>query len=220
MKVCTDSCIFGAWVADKIGQEIIHPKKILDIGTGTGLLSMMLAQKTNAQIDAVEINKGCAQQATENFNKSPWNEYLHAFHGDIKEWSGQSKYDLIIANPPFFENDLKPADKNKNVAKHDKGLTFPELIRVVKKNLSPQGDFAVLLPYHRLFNFENLVAENDLYMVEKLLIKQTPMHQYFRGILLFSKVKIKSITHELIIKNKSGYTEAFTSLLKDYYLAL
>ena len=107
MKVCTDSCLFGAWIADKIEQKIIVPKNILDIGSGTGLLSLMIAQKTNAQIDGVEIDENSYQQSEDNFIESPWNKHLHAFHADIKNWNSGLKYDLIISNPPFYENDLK-----------------------------------------------------------------------------------------------------------------
>lgn len=220
MKVCTDSCIFGAWIADKIERKIIAPKTILDIGAGTGLLSLMLAQKTNAPIDAIEVNNNCAQQATENFNSCRWNDRLQLFNADIKEWKSQLKYDLIIANPPFFENDLKPVEINKILAKHDEGLTLRELVFVVKNLLIMGGYFAVLLPFPRIANFETLAAKKGFYLVEKLLIKQTPMHPHFRGILLFHKTKITSTINELIIKNDFGYTVAFTKLLTDYYLAL
>lgn len=221
MKVCTDSCVFGSWIANKIERKIINPKTILDIGTGTGLLSLILAQKTTAAIDAVEIDNNAFEQAKENFNISPWSERLQSFYADIKIWKEQIKYDLIICNPPFFENDLKPDEINKNIAKHDEGLKLKDLIISVQKHLNPQGLFAVLLPYHRVFYFENIMAENNFYLLEKLLIRQTPAHQYFRGILFFSRKKTNPATNELIIKNELGNcTKEFIELLKDYYLAL
>ena len=221
MKVCTDSCLFGAWVADKIERKVIAPKKILDIGTGTGLLTLILAQKTSALIDAVEVDKNSFEQAVVNFYDSPWNEYLQAFSADIKNWKASAKYDLIICNPPFFENDLKSVEENKNVAMHDKGLMLTDLIYCIKVNLDVKGCVAVLLPYHRISYFEKLATENNLHLAEKLLIRQTPAHQYFRGILFFSNQIIDSISNELIIRDEKGnYTDSFTKLLEDYYLAL
>ena len=110
MKVCTDSCLFGAWIAAKIAKRYLDPKRILDIGTGTGLLSLLLAQKTDARIDAVEIAGEAFNQSKENFSASPWSEKITAYHADIKSWNAPSKYDLLICNPPFFENDLLPPD--------------------------------------------------------------------------------------------------------------
>ena len=221
MKVCTDSCVFGAWIANKIESRIISPNKILDIGTGTGLLSLMLAQKTSAKIDAVEINSNAFNQANENFNASPWNEHLQAFHADIKNWKTKTTYDLIISNPPFFENDLKPDEIDKDTAKHDEGLKLIDLIQSIKQHINSKGYFAVLLPFHRVQYFENLAEENNFYLLDELLIRQTPKHEYFRGILFFSVQKNNVIINELTIKNEAGnYTEEFIELLKDYYLAL
>ncbi|MEO6813719.1 MAG: methyltransferase [Ginsengibacter sp.] len=102
MKVCTDSCLFGAWVADKIEKKRITPKTTLDIGSGTGLLSLMLAQKSKANIYAIEIDKNSFEQTKENFISSKWQQQLNVYHSDIKEWKHDLKYDLIISNPPFF----------------------------------------------------------------------------------------------------------------------
>ena len=237
MKVCTDSCLFGAWVADKIEKKIIKPKNILDIGSGTGLLGLMIAQKSRSIIDAVEIDKNSFLQSKENFMSSPWNQQLQAFHADIKAWRGALKYDLIISNPPFFENDLRSVDRNRNLAKHHDGLTFSELLQSVKNNIRETGDFAVLIPFHRMDYFKTIAFENNFYLKEELLVKQTSKHSYFRVILFFG-TKHKSVisngahfksggsmkqldmqsSNELIINNEEGnYTDAFHLLLKDYY---
>lgn len=219
MKVCTDSCLFGAYIADKIEKKIILPKRILDIGSGTGLLSLMIAQKSKAIIDAVEIDENSFSQTKENFLESPWNKQLHAFYADVKNWNASIKYDLIISNPPFFENDLKSENKNKNVAKHRDGLTLKELLQSIKNNLETDGNFAVLLPFHRLEYFKIISAENNFYLKDELLIKQTPAHYYFRGILFFGTKPDQFISKELVIKNdKENYSEDFNFLLKDYYL--
>lgn len=219
MKVCTDSCLFGAWVSDKFERKTITAKNILDIGTGTGLLSLMIAQKNVAETDAVEIDENSFMQAKENFAKSPWNQKLHAINADIKDWAPGKKYDLIISNPPFFENDLRSADQKKNIAKHHHTLTLNNLTRVVKSSLAHNGNFAILLPFHRVQFFKNLALENNFKLNDELLIKQTPHHSFFRGMLFFGDQITSLNSKQLIIKNDEGnYTKEFNALLKDYYL--
>lgn len=219
MKVCTDSCLFGAWVANKLERKFIEPKFILDIGTGTGLLSLMAAQKSYAEIDGVEIDENSFIQAKDNFDKSPWNERLQAIHADIKNWISSKKYDPIICNPPFYENDLRSFNLKKNIAKHHDALTFNDLIQVVKLNLAGNGNFAILLPFHRIQFFKKLALENNFYLNDELLVKQTLSHSYFRGMLFFGNQKASFTSKELIIKDDEGnYTQEFNYLLKDYYL--
>jgi tRNA1Val (adenine37-N6)-methyltransferase len=219
MKVCTDSCLFGAYVADKIESKLIQPTRILDIGSGTGLLTLMVAQKSDAIIDTVEIDENSYHQTKKNVVESEWNHRLQPFHTDIKTFTASYKYDLIISNPPFFENDLKSAHKNKNVAKHHDSLTFQELIQSMKNNLESNGTFLVLLPFHRTGYFKKLAAENNFYLKEEMSIKQTPKHGYFRGILFFATRPQSVISNELIMKDEEGkYTKDFNFLLKDYYL--
>ena len=222
MKVCTDACLFGAWVAEKIINVELPVNNCLDIGTGTALLSLMLGQKNNQlQIDAVEIEENAFEQAKENVDRSPWKERINIRHADAKDIFSDNKYELILSNPPFFENDLLSAEKNKNIAKHDAGLQLSSLINIAKRNLSAGGYFAVLLPYHRITEFEKLAEESSFYLKEKVLAKQTPAHNFFRGMLLFSTKKSVTTTTEIIIKNKAGnYTAEFSELLKDYYLYL
>jgi len=221
MKVCTDSCLFGAWIAHKIEQKNINPKTILDIGTGTGLLSLMLAQKINAQTDAVDIDKSAFEQATENFNASPWNERLQVFHTDIRKWKAPDKYDLIISNPPFYENDLLPEDEGKNISKHSSAIRLEELLFTAKDLLNEDGKFAVLLPWHRTKGFENAASANSLFVKEKMEVKQTTGHNYFRTMFILQKQKTVSLKSELSIKNNNNaYTKEFIELLKDYYLYL
>ena len=196
---------------------------VLDIGTGTGLLSLMYAQKNNtAIIDAVEIEQGTAEQAEENFRNSPWKDRLQLINADIQDLAAAKKYDLVICNPPFFENDLLSIEENKNIAMHDTGLSLAQLIVVIKSHMNADGSFAVLLPYHRVKYFENLAEENELYPVRKILVRQTPAHNFFRGILFFNKKKAGTcVVNELTIKNdKQDYTDECKDLLKDYYLYL
>ncbi len=221
MKVCTDACIFGALVAKHLSEHKRNAESILDIGTGTGLLSLLLAQKTNALIDTIEIDKAAALQANKNFEASPWKERLNIFNTGAGEFSSEKKYDCIISNPPFFEDDLKSGDEKKNAAKHDTTLTLLQLLEVTNRYLAPAGIFAVLLPYHRLDYFIAAAAIYHLFVKEKILIKHTATHPYFRGVLFFMGNSTIPITTELAIKETNGnYTPAFNSLLKDYYLNL
>src|SRR5688572_25058776 len=119
MKVTTDACLFGAWCATEINQD---NKRLLDIGTGTGLLSLMIAQKNKLLIDAVEIEEQAAVQAVENVKASPWKESVHVIHKNIRDFNSEKKYNYIISNPPFYENELSGERMEKNIAHHDAGL--------------------------------------------------------------------------------------------------
>ena len=220
MKVCTDACLFGAWVANEL-TAIKQISNCLDIGTGTGVLSLLLAQKTTAFIDAVEIDKAAFEQAKENIDHSPWSGRLTVINTDITAFNNNKKYDCIISNPPFFEGDLKSSNSNKNAAKHDTSLTLQQLLQVVDKTLLEEGYFAILLPYHRADFFIEEAAKSNLYLTKKVLVKQTPRHDYFRAMLLFTRHQKNVSSEEIIIKNEvNNYTEIFTGLLKDYYLFL
>ena len=221
LKVCTDSCLFGAWIASAIEDKNISAETILDIGTGTGLLSLMLAQKSNAEIDAVEINKSAFEEATENVNASPWNNQIRIFNADIKKWKAPLKYDLVIANPPFYENDLLPENEAKNVAKHSAALSLEDLVVISKNLLNEDGTFAVLLPWHRTRLLENISSEHSFFIKEKKEVKQTPSHAYFRTMLILQKQKAGTLENELTIKNNDNeYSREYKDLLKDYYLYL
>ena len=220
MKVCTDACVFGAF-ANHIVRRTPNTIHILDIGTGTGLLSLLLAQDTAAFIDAVEIDNGAYQQAQENFNSSPWKERLSVFNTDVLQFQADKKYDCIISNPPFFEDDLRSDNEEKNKAKHDSSLTLQQLVHAVDANLNEDGIFFVLLPSHRMHYFEMEAKKAGLFVDEKLLVKQTTKHDFFRSCLSFSRKETKPHVVTLTIKNNEGvYTDEFISLMKDYYLHL
>ncbi|HQY12814.1 MAG TPA: methyltransferase, partial [Ferruginibacter sp.] len=218
MKVCTDACLFGALAAGYKPQTTNG----LDIGTGTGLLSLMLAQKDpDAVIDAVELDTDAAEQARENFAASPWKERLNIFNADILSFKTEKSYDFIISNPPFFEDDLRSPDETKNNAKHDTSLSLNELVRVAQQILAADGSFAVLLPYQRVNYFTEEAGRQGLHLVQQVLVKQTEKHNYFRGILFFNRKKTQPVTASINIKDKEGnYTPEFVAALKDYYLYL
>jgi tRNA1Val (adenine37-N6)-methyltransferase len=222
LKVSTDSCIFGAWVAKKIAGVQYHISGCLDIGAGSGLLMLMLAQRFPGTIEGIEIDKASYEQATENIASSNWHNRLQLFHDDVKLFAAPHQYDLIISNPPFFEGDLKSANNRYNFAKHDEGLTLQDLLETAERNLSEKGVFAVLLPYQRAARFEQLAANYELFVYEKLQIRQSLQHPHFRAALLLNrKNRGETKKEELVIRQQPEvYSASFIALLKDYYLHL
>ena len=218
MKVCTDACIFGAWFAEKIPAW----STTLDIGGGTGLLMLMLAQKQKGEIHGIELDLLAYRQLKDNIELSPWKERIRAFPGDVRSFSFPAPFDFIISNPPFYEGDLPASTEAKNLARHSHELTLADLLTAIDVNLAVSGSFGILLPYHRLTYFEELAVSRGFHLREKLLVRQTPRHHHFRGILHFSRrPERSSVESELVIQDSSGqYTEEFVELLKDYYLKL
>ncbi|UEG49029.1 methyltransferase [Ferruginibacter lapsinanis] len=221
MKVCTDACLFGGYIADRISKKEVQPGSSLDIGSGTGLLSILLAQKCNTTIDAIEIDQDAYQQAKENFTNTPWCNRLQIHCTDALQFQAEKKYDFIFSNPPFFGNDLRSDNQQINAAKHDTTLTLDQLIQIVDINLSSEGSFAILLPYHRSEYFIGQAKKTGFHLQEKISVQQTPSHDFFRSMLFFSRSEREFISAELSIKNSNNeYTENFVELLKDYYLYL
>lgn len=220
MKVCTDACLFGAWIADWVTRSGIPFHHILDIGTGTGLLSLMLAQQCDARVDAVEIDEAAAMQAAENFEASPWAQKCQVINGDIRNLHLGRKYSLIISNPPFFQDDLKSGDKLRNLALHSQELDLGELLNSISKNLDSSGKFAVLLPYHREKVFLEKALPFGYFPEEVVQVKQTPEHSFFRSMLVMADRQTETKISTLIIQHNSMYTADFTVLLKGYYLKL
>jgi tRNA1Val (adenine37-N6)-methyltransferase len=225
MKVTTDSCLFGAWVAGKVKNEKIKVKNVLDIGTGTGLLSLIFAQQNpNREIDAIEIDQDAFEQAKENIKASPFANNINAIHGDARKYSFEKKYDCIISNPPFYEDELKSELANKNVAHHGDELHLIELFEIIRSNLKADGKFFLLLPYKRQNDVVKLLAGFQFQLEEILLVRQSANHNYFRMMVcgtMQQKKNTSTITLEISIWNeKQQYTEEFVKLLKDYYLYL
>ena len=182
---------------------------------------LMLAHQKSARIDGIEIDADCFQQLKENIQQSNWSGRIAAHHGDIRTFQSKIKYDLIVSNPPFHENSLSSPSASTNLARHSAELKLEELINDIDRLLSDKGSFAVLLPYYRSDYFEELAKEKSFYLAQKLLVKQSPNHKYFRSILHFSRYATNLFQKELVIQNESReYTNEFIQLLKDYYLYL
>ncbi len=224
MKVTTDGCLFGAWVAQRMQGNRLIVDSVLDIGAGTGLLSLMVAQQSSAKIDAIEIDNDAFEQAKENIANSPWQSRINLIHGDARDLPESQQYDVIISNPPFYQNELKSENDKKNRAHHDEGLLLDDLLTIVQANLKPGGEFYLLLPYKRNEELEKAFVKKRLVISDATMVRQSTQHNFFR-ILLTGKHsennKETFITSEIAIKNeKQEYTPAFIKLLKDYYLYL
>ncbi len=218
MKVCTDSCLFGAWIA-----VLPNIDKALDIGGGTGLLSLMLAQQNETTIDTIEIDNATASQAKENIQQSPWANRINVINGDVRYFSLPNKYDLIFTNPPFYEGDIISKNIGEQAAKHSSHLSLDDLLHFVEKKLCENGIFAILLPYKRKIEFEQKAATFGLFPYKYSIIQQTPKHAYFRYMALLRKnIKNNDVTKEEIgIKDiNNQYTLQFQKYLQPYYLHL
>jgi len=218
MKVSTDACIQGAWTPIFDGVE-----HVLDIGTGTGLLSLMLAQRNpDILIDAIELDINAAQQAKYNSSASPWASRINVIQGDIRTHYFSTQYDLVICNPPFFVNSLLGDKPERNIARHTTSLTFPDLLDAFKQYLSADGYACVLLPLPEHQQWNTLLRQNDWYIGETLLVKPNPTAAPNRIISLCSRNPYPDAKQEtLMIRNAANeYTQAFKDLLHAYYLQL
>ena len=217
MKVCTDACLFGAYMAD-----FFSAKNVLDIGAGTGLLDLMYLQKNpSSHLTSIEIDADAAAQATQNVDASTWKDAIEIKHIGLQQYEPESNFDLIFSNPPFFNNDLKSQESKRNMAMHSTELSLEEIFSFAKNYLNKEGKLALLLPYHRTIEAETTGNKNDFFLSEKVLVRQTYKHDFFRSIVVFSFQKTETITKEITIKNVEGqYDDSFVTLLKNYYLFL
>jgi tRNA1Val (adenine37-N6)-methyltransferase len=218
MKVCTDSCLFGAYVNPNPGAG-----NILDIGTGTGLLALMMAQRFEADIDAVEIDPIAARQAAENIQRSKWKNKIRIHEQSIQEYSLKTvkKYDFIISNPPFFNKHLKSPDPKINTAHHNDQLRPKELVDSVSRLLSSQGKFAVILPPYESLLLEKEAGKPGLFLHEKCEIRDRKNSELSRIISLFGFNSTEIRKNQIYIKEDDGtYSSEFSRLLSDFYLHL
>jgi len=220
MKIGTDGVLLGAWTP--IDN---NPFSVLDIGAGTGILSLMIAQRSNAeQIDSIEIDENAYEQCVENFEDSPWSDRLFCFHAGLDEFveEPEDEYDLIVSNPPFYAEDYKTESEQRDIARFQDALPFEDLIEAASILLSENGIFSVIIPYKEESKFVSLAKDCNLFPLKITRVKGSPTTETKRSLLAFSFSKEeKNITNELTIETtRHKYTEDYIALTKDFYLKM
>ena len=217
MKVGTDGCLLGAWAPLDGGR------RVLDIGTGTGLIAMMCAQRLEGRdfhIDALDIEEGAVEQARENVEACPWNGRISVTCADVLEFEAELPYDLVVCNPPFFVDSLKCPDGKRSVARHADSLPFPLLLNKVYGLLADQGRFCVVLPWDRTLDFIQTAIENRLYLQQRVNIKTVERKDPKRVLLSFGKQIAPVEEKVLVLQSGGAYTQEAKILLRDFYLYL
>jgi len=208
--------VLAAWT------KVEKAKSILDIGAGTGLLSLMLAQKSDARITAVEIDESSYKQAVENILSSKWPDRIEVINCSFQKFVNNTKtsFDLIICNPPYFVNSLKSPKKNRNTARHDDYLSLDDLFLGSKKILSENGSLNLIYPYGQKDQLFLLAEKNGFYLAKVLIVQANENKNPNRIIVEFTFQKTEIIVEELLIENISNndYSNEFIQLTKDYYL--
>lgn len=219
MKVGTDGVLLGAWATVNKTTE-----SILDIGSGTGLIAIMLAQRSQAEIiDAVELNEDAYVQCVENFERSSWGDRLFCYHTSVQQFAEEvdEKYDLIVSNPPFFSSIHKETADSRAMARSTASLSYKELISCVAQFLTPRGIFALVIPYLNEEDFLSISKDYHLFPTRITRVKGTPQAKVKRSLIELSFQLKNTKNSDLIIEtSRHQYTDEYQSLVKDFYLAM
>ncbi len=219
MKIGTDGVLLGAWTT--IDN---HPFSVLDIGAGTGILSLMIAQRSHAElIDALEIDELAYEQCVDNFEASPWGDRLFCYHADLAEFTEEieDKYDLIISNPPFYSENFKTESIQRDLARFSDAMPFDHLVDSVSKLLSKNGTFSVIIPFKEEDEFIALASKVNLCINKRLRVRGNAQSPIKRSLLEFSFNPSDMDSEELTIETaRHEYTEDYINLTKDFYLKM
>jgi len=219
MKIGTDAVLLGAWTSLQN-----NPSSILDIGAGTGVLALMLAQRSKAElIDAIEIDDNAYEQCVENFENAPWSDRLFCYHASLDAFANEieAPYDLIISNPPFYSEDYKTSSNQRDMARFSDALPFDQLLQNVSKLLSENGSFSVIIPFKEEQTFVVLASNFNLFPSRICHVKGHPNSEIKRSLLDFSFRENDIITEQLTIEtNRHQYTPEYINLTQDFYLKM
>ncbi|QLG44761.1 tRNA1(Val) (adenine(37)-N6)-methyltransferase [Costertonia aggregata] len=219
MKVGTDGVLLGAWASLPV-----NTKAILDIGSGTGLIALMLAQRSSAEIiDAIEIDGDAYEQCVDNFESSPWGDRLFCYHASLDEFTDEidDKYDMIVSNPPFYSEDVSTGNIARNTARQNRSLPFSKLLESISKLLSPEGVFAVIIPIKEEKRFFHMAESVKLYPKRATRVRGNQKSEIKRSLLEFGFHTTKTMYHELTIEtDRHIYTPEYVALTKEFYLKM
>lgn len=222
MKIGTDAVLLGAWCS--LGE---YPDTVLDIGSGTGVISLMLAQRSDAMtIDAVEIDADAYEQTVDNFEKSDWGDRLFCYNTSFVEFAKEiaeeeEQYDVIVSNPPFYTDNFETTNEARNKARFTSSLSFEELLKGVSEILSENGLFSVVIPYKEEDGFVELAKKFYLFLNKACHVKGNENTEIKRSLLTFSFNKKEVKKEELVIeKERHRYTDDYINLTKDFYLKM
>jgi tRNA1Val (adenine37-N6)-methyltransferase len=224
MKIGTDAVILGAWTSIKN-----HPFSILDIGAGTGILSLMLAQRSYTEtIDAIEIDNDAYEQCVHNFEESPWGDRLFCYHASLEEFVEEieDQYHLIICNPPFYSENYKTESSTRDLARFQDAMPFNHLIESVSKLLSESGLFSVIIPFKEEAHFMSFASKHNLFPNRILHVKGNPSSEIKRSLLEFSFRKPNCYPNDIVISEliieteRHQYTQDYINLTKEFYLKM
>ncbi len=225
MKVSTDALLLGAWT------QLPASGAILDIGTGSGILTLMLAQRCQLQpdliIDAIELDDAAADVAAENFRQSNWHAKIRLIKGDILTYPASAdhpsdrRYSLIISNPPFFVDSLKASDPKRHQARHTDSLSFADLLAVAATLLAPSGTLSLVLPVHAAMQIIALARHSGWYLQRQCLVQTTAAKAPIRSLMSFRRLPATEppVQQQLLIHDADGgYSAGYRQLLRDFYL--
>jgi len=221
MKVGTDGVLLGAWAPTAVSRQP-SAIRILDVGTGSGLIALMLAQRCpNAQIDAIDIDEAAVEQARGNAEISDFKSQISNFVSRLQDWKPETKYDLIVSNPPYFQNSLKNPDKGRELARHTDSLSYRELLAHSARLLKDEGQLALILPAEAETEVRGTAADHSLYFtrVTRVFSKETKPAR--RVMIAFSHQPsaVSPIEDTLVLEDeKGGRSAAYSELTKDFYL--
>jgi len=219
MKVGTDGVLLGAWTS-----LTRNPQSILDIGAGTGLIALMLAQRSDAgQVDALEIDQAASEQCAENFQASPWGNRLRCYHTSLQEYvaNTERRYDLIVSNPPFYSETVPGRAANRDLARQNRTLPFEALIAGVGSLLGQTGRFCAIVPYREESRVRSLAGAYSLFLRRITRVKGHPSAPLKRSLLEFSREDLLPETGSLVIEEgRHQYTASYRDLTSDFYLKM
>lgn len=215
MKVGTDGVLLGAWT------DVNYSKKILDIGTGSGLIALMLAQRCEANITAIDIDMEAVEQAQTNIEATEWKDRMEVLHTDLCKFTPQSMFDTIVSNPPYFIDSLKCDDIQRNTARHNDTLTSDDLFENVSRMLSPEGEFSLIIPFDQTESAISIAEKYGLYPTKHTRVITRPGLPPKRSLLAFKKHPKEYIPQDLVIElERHVYSEDYIALTKEFYLKM